>query len=106
MTVYLLHLNQPLSRGTSSKGQVLEAQHYIGFTDDLAGRIKAHIEGRGARFVQVCLERGIDFELARVWGGALATRRFERRLKNYKKPKRFCPICSPGALKCMQLEDS
>ncbi len=100
MTVYLLHLNQPLSRGISSTGTTLEAGHYIGYTDDLVRRIMEHAEGRGARFTQVCYERGIDFALARTWDGA--GRYVERRLKKYKKSPRLCPICDPGALERMK----
>jgi predicted GIY-YIG superfamily endonuclease len=96
MTVYLLHLHRPLDRGTSARGTALQAGHYIGFTTDLVGRTLEHLEGRGARFTQVCVERGIPWTLARTWEGEGATRTFERRLKNCKKPARFCPICNPG----------
>ena len=96
MTVYLLHYTQPLPRGVSPSGVVLEARHYLGYTDDLVRRILEHAEGRGARFTQVCHERGLDFALARTWNGA--GRNQERRLKKYKKAHRLCPICDPGAL--------
>jgi predicted GIY-YIG superfamily endonuclease len=104
MTVYLLHLKQSLSRGTNASGKALEASHYIGYTDDLIGRILDHAEGHGARFTQVCYERGINFLLARVWEGKGANRCFERRLKNYKKAHLLCPTCDPGALERMKLE--
>ncbi len=101
MTVYLLHYKQPISRGVSPTGKALEANHYIGFTNDLIQRILEHAEGHGARFTQVCHEREIDFALARTWEGKGADRSFERRLKNYKKARRLCPICDPGALERM-----
>lgn len=63
--VYLLHLHQPLSRGISRSGTRLQAGHYIGFTDDLESRLVEHLNGRGARFTQVCIERKISFSLAR-----------------------------------------
>ncbi len=103
-TVYLLHLKTPMPRGVNANGKALQANHYIGFTNDLVGRLLEHAEGRGARFMQVCKERGIDFCLARVWEGQGATRHFERRLKNYKKPSRFCPVCNPNGKSCMSLE--
>jgi predicted GIY-YIG superfamily endonuclease len=96
--VYLLHLNTPLERGKSKGGKALTAGHYLGFTTDLVDRIMAHAEGRGARFMQVCVERGIDFKLARTWEGKDATRGFERKLKNQKNAVRLCPICNPNAL--------
>ncbi len=105
MTVYLLHLNQPLPRGVNSSGTALEAGHYIGYTDDLLRRILEHAEGHGARFMQVCHERQIDFALARTWEGKGADRSFERRLKNYKKAHLLCPICDPDALGRMRLEN-
>lgn len=95
MTVYLLHLHEPLSRGVSRKGTKLQAGHYIGWTDDLVGRILEHADGHGARFTQVAVERGIQFALARVWEGKQADRRFERRLKKAKMGPVLCPICNP-----------
>ena len=103
MTVYLLHLDRPLQRGTSRQGKALQAGHYIGYTDDLIGRILEHLDGHGARFTQVCIERGIKLHLARVWEGEQATRSFERRLKNAKMGPRLCPICNPHALNLMKL---
>jgi len=103
VTVYLLHLSQPLSRGVARNGTPLQAGHYIGFTDDLVGRILDHAEGKGARFTQVCVERGISWSLARTWDGDRAV---ERRLKNNKHAPRMCPICNPEkALDFMKLED-
>lgn len=106
MTCYLLHLNTPLSRGVNKKGKALEAGHYIGWAENLAARLKHHGGASGARFLQVCHERGIDWRVARIWEGPLATRSFERRLKNCKKARALCPICNPeGAGKLMVLKD-
>lgn len=101
MTVYLLHFHGALQRGVSPTGTLLEANHYIGFTHDLVGRVMEHAEGHGARFTQVCHERGIDFALARIWEGA--DKQTERRLKKYKKAHRLCPICDPGAFGRMNI---
>jgi hypothetical protein len=104
MTVYLLHLDQPLPRGVSPAGKALQAGHYIGWTDDLIGRMMAHSEGKGARLTQVCVERGINFRLARTWDGM--NRRFERMLKTkIKRAPWLCPICTPNALNHMRLEN-
>jgi predicted GIY-YIG superfamily endonuclease len=79
-TVYLLHFDSPYKH----------ARHYVGFTKDLAARLEAHASGQGARLVQVIIEAGITFQLARVWTG---TRKDERRLKNRKNAPRECPLC-------------
>ena len=103
MTVYLIHLDQPLPRGVSAKGTALQAGHYIGWTEDLVGRMMDHSEGRGARFTQVCVERGINFRLARTWDGM--SRSFERMLKTkIKNAPWLCPVCTPGAANHVKLE--
>ena len=83
MTVYLLHLEQPLSSDHT-------AQHYLGSTDDLDQRLDDHKNHPDARFMQVAKERGIGFRLARTWDGG---RQKERQLKNRKCAPRLCPIC-------------
>jgi predicted GIY-YIG superfamily endonuclease len=83
-TVYLLHLERPLSPGHT-------AQHYTGWADDLAARLDDHAAGRGARFTQVALERGIGWQLARTWPGE--TRTDERRHKRGAHGSRLRPVC-------------
>lgn len=39
MTVYLLHFHGALQRGINPNGTVLGANHYIGFTQELVGRV-------------------------------------------------------------------
>jgi len=103
MTVYLLHLERALPRGVSAKGKALKAGHYIGWTDDLVGRMMKHSEGKGARFTQVCVERGIEFRLVRTWDGV--GRSFERMLKTrIKNAPWLCPVCTPGAFNHMKGE--
>ncbi len=96
MTVYLLHLQQPMSRGVSPAGRPLFASHYIGYSDraDLGERLVEHMTGRGAKMLAAAARRGIAFQLARVWHGPQATRTFERRLKNCKNASDYCPVCS------------
>jgi predicted GIY-YIG superfamily endonuclease len=79
-TVYLLHLDRPLSH----------ARHYLGSTADLEARLEEHRRGTGARLMEVCKERGIGFTLARTWAGG---RTLERQLKQQKGGPRLCPIC-------------
>jgi predicted GIY-YIG superfamily endonuclease len=86
MAVYLLHFDQAIPHG-----QQAGTQHYLGFAHDLATRVDEHRCGKGARLTQVFAERGISFEIARVWPNA--GRDFERKLKRRHSPKRLCPIC-------------
>ena len=81
--VYILHLNSPLAH----------ARHYVSWTKDsstLETRLAHHAAGHGARFTQVCVERGITWQLACVLPGDKTD---ERALKNKKHTSRYCPIC-------------
>lgn len=84
--VYVLHFDQPISPNHT-------AQHYIGYADNLSGRISHHRNGTGARLTQVARERGIGFEVVAVYSG---TRDFERRLKNNFHGNKLCPYCNSG----------
>lgn len=119
MTVYLLHFDQPLSRGVSRKGTPLQAGHYLGETDDLVGRILEHgdttwepleepiitedggkvsgiTHGQGATLMGVVNSKGISWRLVRTWDGA--GRHFESYLKkHYKNSRLLCPDCNPRA---------
>lgn len=80
--VYLIHLNEKLHH----------AQHYIGYVDNnLKLRIKKHRSNKGAKLLMAVNNKGIQWEVVRVWeeGG----RELERKLKNCKKSRCFCPIC-------------
>ena len=81
--VYLIHLDTPLSH----------AKHYIGWASNIRNRLTHHRAGQGARMLQVCVERGITFNVVRVWPHA--ARAWERKLKNRKNAKILCPICNP-----------
>lgn len=82
--VYLLHFSRPISDKHT-------CQHYLGYTRSLRKRITEHKAGLGARLTQVALERGIEFEVVRIWTGG--TRQLERQLKNQKNAPRLCPVC-------------
>ena len=84
--IYLLHFERSYHH----------ARHYLGYTDDLEGRLAAHRAGRGSPLVAAAVRDGIDFALAATWPG---DRHQERRLHRYRNsPRRLCPICraDPG----------
>ena len=87
--VYLIHFDAPISDRHT-------CQHYLGYAENLAARVKCHRQGQGARLTQVAIERGIKFQVVRVWQG---DRGRERRLKNRKDGPHLCPICDPCAYK-------
>ena len=79
-TVYLLHFDEPYRH----------AKHYIGFTEDLDRRLVEHQTGAGARLIEVIINAGRSFTLARTWPG---DRTLERRLHRRKASPRLCPLC-------------
>lgn len=91
--VYLLHFKRPLGDLSNPRGQ---ARHYMGSTLDIFGRLGAHRHGNGhARLMEVVHERGIDWELARVWSCDTEeeARALEYTLKGQHNGPRLCPIC-------------
>jgi hypothetical protein len=80
--VYLLHLDPPYRH----------ARHYLGWSESFTNREAAHLNGYGARLLQVAREAGCTWRLAATWPG---TRALERRLKRCGGRERFCPICNP-----------
>jgi len=86
-TVYLIHFDTPLGNTDNPRGQ---AQHYIGYTDNLAERIEAHRHGNGAAIMAAVCRAGIGWRVVRTWVGG---RDLERRLKRRKKARCLCPIC-------------
>jgi len=81
--VYLIHFSEKLHH----------AQHYIGFVaGDLTQRIERHKANRGAKILAAVNINGINWQVVRVWLGG--DRSLERKLKNYKKSRCFCPVCS------------
>lgn len=81
--VYVIHFETPLSH----------AQHYIGYCRKgrLRERLNEHRTGKGARILQACNEAGINYWVSDLIPGG--TRKLERKMKNYKKGSRFCPVC-------------
>jgi putative endonuclease len=88
MCVYLLHYAEPIGDLNNPRGQ---AQHYLGFSDDLEQRLEAHRHGNGAALPAAFAAQGIPFIVARVWTDG--DRTLERRLKNWHKHSQLCPVC-------------
>ena len=87
-TVYLIHFWAPLGNTNNPRAQ---ATHYLGYTGNLSYRLYQHQSGNGCAIMAAVKRAGISWSLARVWQ---ADRKLERRLKEYKNLKRFCPICN------------
>ncbi len=88
--VYLIHFDAPLGDLDNPRGQ---AQHYLGYSDDLEARLERHREGNGAAIMAVVARAGIGWTVARTWDG---DRGLERRLKNRHNSPRLRPICQGG----------
>jgi predicted GIY-YIG superfamily endonuclease len=78
--VYTLHLWPPLKH----------ARHYTGSSRKLPERLTDHALGRGARMLQVQLERGGFWVVAQTEPGGVAR---ERQLKNWNGAGKRCQVC-------------
>lgn len=104
--VYLIHFAKPLAH----------SRHYIGYTPDeqLKSRIDKHRKtkltretdpitgdtkwvkhGEGANIMGAVNTKGIGWEVVRIW--PTGDRTLERKLKDTKKSRVYCPICSAKA---------
>lgn len=81
--LYLLHFDEPLHH----------AQHYLGITTDLDERMLRHFNGDGAKLTAEFARLKIGFTLARAWTNA--TQEIERKIKEKKNGRLYCPICYP-----------
>ena len=78
--VYLIHFDKPLHH----------ARHYLGFSEDLPGRIQKHRNGQGAAFMKAIAKEQISWHVSRIWDG---DRAFERVLKDQHNASHLCPSC-------------
>lgn len=102
MTVYLLHFERPIGNERHS------AQHYLGSTSrSVRKRVEEHRatkwtpgegiqSGHGACIMGAVNYHNIPFQVAKTWKGG---RSLERKLKNTKNLKNYCPICNPNPRK-------
>lgn len=92
--VYLIHFERHISDRHT-------CQHYLGSASQISQRITDHMRGNGSRLCQVAKQRGIQWQVVRLWHG---DRKTERSLKNRKNSPLLCPHCN-GKLQIDQLED-
>ena len=102
--VYLVHFAEPIGKPQDAEARAANgldpregsytphAQHYVGYTSDLASRVQAHRRGYGSVLCRVAHDRGVQVILSRVWAGA--GRSWESYIKGRKEAPRLCPICS------------
>ena len=85
-TVYLLHFSRAY----------YHARHYLGFTQNLEGRLQRHRWGAGSPLVRAAVRTGVEIFLARRWDNVTVA--FERRVHERRGGLRHvCPICSGPA---------
>lgn len=82
---YLICFDRPLAH----------ARHYLGYAENLSGRMKCHRSGNGARLVAAVMRAGIGWRLVRVWPEG--SRQLERKLKRQHKSRCLCPVCRVAA---------
>lgn len=78
--VYLIHFDR----------KHYKAQHYLGWTVDLAKRTEQHRNGTGAKLLKFITAQGIGWTVVRTWRGNYI---LERKLKSRKKARELCPTC-------------
>jgi predicted GIY-YIG superfamily endonuclease len=79
-TVYLIHFDK----------KYYHAQHYIGWASNLKRRVKHHRNGTGSKLLAHLNKVGIAWNV--VWSKP-GTGNDERRMKQWKKARSFCPVC-------------
>src|SRR5215510_15102105 len=88
--VYLFHFSRPLGNLDNPRAQ---AQHYVGFAEDLECRLTKQLDGRGSKIVAAAIERGITFQVFH-WPSQLGV---EKLIKRTKKTALYCPVCAAAA---------
>lgn len=79
-TVYLVHLARALNG----------ARHYLGFSTNVAQRVRAHKSGRGAPLLGAATAKKIPWRVVRKWHGKDGY--YEQELKGRGLPS-LCPVC-------------
>ena len=88
--VYIIHFLEKLFHAQHYVGHINETETVKAPTTAFKRRMKEHRSGNGARILDVCNEKGINYIIARIMPG---NKREERRIKDTNNTKRYCPIC-------------
>lgn len=86
-TVYLIHFDRKIGNPNNPRAM---AQHYLGFSKKFPQRMNDHAKGQGSAIMAFLSQQKIGWRVVRLWEGG---RTLERRLKNRKNAKAFCPVC-------------
>ena len=87
ITTYLIHFDKPIGHGRMG-----QAQHYLGSTTNLKGRLYHHRNCNGSRIMAAVCKAGIPWQVVRTWESD--TRETESQLKRAKNNRRLCPVCN------------
>jgi hypothetical protein len=90
--VYEIHFDEPIGNPENPRAM---AQHYTGYTSDLASRLEDHRHGRTAAIMHAVRQAGVGWRVVRTWPG---TRDTERAIKDLHAGRRLCPECTERPL--------
>ena len=91
---YIVHIEPPLGH----------ARNYTGSAANLHSRLKADLDGTGARLLRAALDRGRALSVSRIWvtGTGTEARQVEAGLKERRDTPRICPQCTPGTTRAAE----
>jgi predicted GIY-YIG superfamily endonuclease len=94
--VYLIHFHAKIGRRAMKNGVEHYAAHYVGSSLCLDYRLAQHRAGTGAAILRACNERGVAWQVERLWTFENETdaRLFEKKLKRASHGPRYCPVCN------------
>lgn len=101
--VYLIHFDKPIGNPDNPRAQ---AQHYLGWANDVLERLDQHKQGSSARIMRYVYQNNIGLSIVRLWEGSAY---IESRLKLLHDNKSLCPVCNPlkwESVGCYQEEDT
>lgn len=80
--IYIIHFDEKLHH----------AQHYVGYCKEerFELRLLEHGTGIGAKIIRALIKKNIHYRVAVTFPG---DRKVERKIKNQKNTRRYCPIC-------------
>lgn len=105
--IYIIHLAEPIGKRQSNEVRAQyghgprkteswtpQAQHYMGFADNVETRIKRHLAGNGSHFMARVAQLGVKWRAFVLEEGPDVMPRREKWYKKQHNGPRFCPLCS------------